>query len=292
MFGFRADFTGRGAEIFNAEAGRICPERRAFDLMRTGSGFKQTGVWSGMIRYNEIKALPQEEQNARLLQHFDNWPARFTLAERVCNAVNEAILHLDILPGEKISEEKLASVFGISRTPVREGLRRLQDMGLVKISPNRGAEVVTFSDQEIQKLGLVRIPMDMVAAQQAMYYSGMADFDELDQLCDACDEAVQKGDLFGRVQWDSAFHLKIVELSRNELLLKYQKENYLRLQYMGIIQFTKDRDSHEMVSLHREIVAAMRVRDEKRICHAIYNHSAPFHRLENIAPGWFKTSFE
>lgn len=104
--------------------------------------------------------------------------------------------------------------------------------------------------------------MDMVAAQQAMYYAGIADFDELERLCDACDKAVQDADLFGRVQWDSAFHLKIVELSRNELLLKYQNENYLRLQYMGITQFTKDQDSLQMVSLHREIVAAMRLHDE------------------------------
>ena len=196
-----------------------------------------------MIRYNEIKALPQEEQNAKLLRYFNDWSTRFTLAERVCNAMNQAILHLDVLPGEKISEEKLASVFGISRTPVREGLRRLQDLGLVTLIPNRGAEVVVFSDQEIQKIGLIRIPMDMVAAQQAMYYAGIADFDELERLCDACDKAVQDADLFGRVQWDSAFHLKIVELSRNELLLKYQNENYLRLQYMGITQFTKDQDT-------------------------------------------------
>jgi len=245
-----------------------------------------------MIQYNKIKAIPLDEQNTRLLQYFLEQPSRYTLAEKVYYALNEAILHLNILPGEKISEERLAAVFNISRTPIREGLRRLQDAGLITITPNRGAEVVTISAQETQKIGLVRIPMDMLAAQQAMYYGGPADFDELEQLCNACDEAAQKGDLFGRVRWDSAFHMKIAELSRNDVLIKFQRENYLRMQFMGVVRFANNEDTLQLVSLHKEILTALRLRDEKRAYRAIYDHSATFHHVEDIAPEWFKSGFD
>lgn len=97
-------------------------------------------------------------------------------------------LHRDILtgkrgPGSRVREEEVAETFGVSRTPVREALRRLSSNGLIELVPNRGAEVVRWATDDVEELFDLRCLLEGHAARRA----AERDDNDLDQLRDLCE---------------------------------------------------------------------------------------------------------
>ena len=96
-------------------------------------------------------------------------------------------LHREILtgrraPGARLREEEIAEAFGVSRTPVREALRRLSSDGLVELVPHRGAEVVRWAADDVEELFDLRCLLEGHAARRAAE-RGDADVDQLRDLC-------------------------------------------------------------------------------------------------------------
>ena len=164
-----------------------------------------------------------------------------TLSNMVYNDIKNKILHLEFHPKERISEESIAQQTGISRTPIREALRQLSNDGLITIYPKRYAEVAYYDNEMIRQIGTLRLSQDILAAQLAMYYGSDSDFDALDSIAKKCEEAGRQDDVYGRFQLDSEFHLKITEIGQNDLLLKYQKELYLKVHLIQIIKYKNSR---------------------------------------------------
>ena len=100
-------------------------------------------------------------------------------------------------PGSRLREEEIAERFGVSRTPVREALRRLESDGLVLVTPNRGAEVVRWREEDIAELIELRAMLEGHAARRAAAAGGL-DLDALGVLCDRMEECARDG-VDGRV---------------------------------------------------------------------------------------------
>ena len=84
------------------------------------------------------------------------------LRDVVFNTLRKAILKGELKPGERLMEIALAEKLGVSRTPVREAMRKLELEGLVTIIPNRGAFVNGISEQDVQDIYLIRARLDVV----------------------------------------------------------------------------------------------------------------------------------
>lgn len=204
------------------------------------------------------------------------------LSERVYQQVLDLIMTKSIKCGERIPEEKIAQMLGISRTPIREAMRRLSNEGIVNIYPKRYAEVVTIDDKLIKDLGTVRITMDTLAALLAIDHGSNSDFMELKRIADNCREAAVRGDINERIKLDSSFHTELTEISGNPILVKMQKELYLKVSLVQVIKYKDIEDSIKRVEGHYKIIDALLKRDTNAVIQSIQEHLGRFYSLTNI----------
>lgn len=196
------------------------------------------------------------------------------------HAIKEMIFCMELLPGARIPEVQLASKLAVSRTPIHDALRRLAAEGLVTVSANRGAVVTRFTDEQIREVGALRLAQDLLSAQLAAYYGSAADFERLDGLAAACEEAAAGGDVYGRIRTDNEFHLEIARISGNEQLIRQQFSLYQQIHLIQISQYTDVADSLQQIHHHKPIVAALRARDNGELRRLVCNHIRDFYHLE------------
>ena len=186
-------------------------------------------------------------------------------------------MHHVLKPGQKISEDELAGMLQTSRTPVREALRKLSGDGLVTIYPKRYAQVTYFTPEMARALGAVRMSQDILSGRLAICHGSDAEFAQLRQLADACEAASRAGDLYGRITADRNFHLRITEIGKNELLLRYQREVYRRIHLIQLQYVSLEDSAARRIACHNSLIDALCRRDEAaftrttcRICQEMY----------------------
>lgn len=202
------------------------------------------------------------------------------LADVVYEKIKELLLRQQIRCGEKIQEQALEEMLGVSRTPVREAVRKLSNEGIVTLYPNRHAEVICFDEDSIRDLGIVRISMDCLAAQLAIYNGSNKDFAQIRDLAVACQSAHEKGELYEQVQFDSQFHLKLAELSKNGVIVDIQKKLTFRTQLLQITLIGDTKSKVCDVQYHDDIIAGLYERNIEKAVQAILNHLCPFYHID------------
>ncbi|HEY3206130.1 MAG TPA: GntR family transcriptional regulator [Gaiellaceae bacterium] len=103
-----------------------------------------------------------------------------TKADDIAVVLEEAIVSGEIAPGTVLRQEQLSERYQVSRTPVREALRRLAALGLVSFEPNRGVRVRTLSRDELREAFLVRAELESLATEHAVPRMGERELAELD----------------------------------------------------------------------------------------------------------------
>ena len=116
-----------------------------------------------------------------------------SIAESVYDYIVELILTQQIKPGERIPEADVGQKLGVSRTPVREAIRRLESEGLVVVSTNRCVEVISFDEQSLVNIGVMRLALEQTSIRLAVYRGSNEDFNQLYEIAAACNEAAQAG---------------------------------------------------------------------------------------------------
>jgi DNA-binding GntR family transcriptional regulator len=186
------------------------------------------------------------------------------VADLAYKAVRESILSGAEPPGARLREEELAASIGVSRTPVREALRRLQAEGLVEILPNRGAVVVGWPEDELDEIFDLRTLLEGYSARRAAGHTTAEQLAELHRLCDTMD--LRMADLteeaYGEItDLNLHFHRVVHGAAANRRLLPL---------LAGIIQaplvhHTFHRYTHEELARsfaqHRELVQALAAGD-------------------------------
>ena len=209
----------------------------------------------------------------------------------VYSHIRELILHNELKPGQKISEEEIASMLHTSRTPVREALQRLSGDGLVTIFPRRHAEVTKFSEEMIHHIGYVRLTLDVMSAQLAIHYGSDADFQKLHKLADLCEDAFSAGDIYSAIISDRNFHLGITAITGNDILLNYGRATYLRLHLLQL-QFSVLLQSHEKRNhFHQTLLNAFNKRDSIGVTAAIANRYKEVYGLEDKIIDFYTKTF-
>lgn len=206
------------------------------------------------------------------------------LSEQVYNYLLSQILSNELNPGEKIAEAKIAQEFNTSRTPIREAMRKLESQGLIQIFPKRYAQVATFSEKEIQDIGMIRISLDILSIKLAAIYSSKAELLNLKSIAEQCLEAFKNKDGVKRRKLDSDFHKELCRISKNNLLFNMQEDLSLKIQFILIHNDFKSVNDEQHLYQHIQIVDAL---IEGNIEHALQldiQHLSEFYCLDIDSP--------
>ncbi|QGU96066.1 GntR family transcriptional regulator [Clostridium bovifaecis] len=206
--------------------------------------------------------------------------SRRNLSQKAYEQIKYMILHLEIKPGERIPEEKLADVVSGSRTPVREALRRLSEEGLVNIYPGRFSEVAYYDEEAVKQIGVLRLSQDLLSCQLAITNGSNADFALLNQLAEKCEIGARSGNIYERIAFDLEFHLQIAQIGANKLLIQNQKKLYMLIHLIQISKYTSVQDSIAQIENHRDIINALYNRDFKAIKVIICKHLQSFYDID------------
>lgn len=206
------------------------------------------------------------------------------LSDSVYHYLLDMILNMEIKPGDRIPEARIAEKFGISRTPIRDAMLQLANDGIINIYPNRFVEVAEWDDEMIKQLGVMRIQLDILAARLAIHYGSNADFMKMFVHSTRCLEAAKANDVARRIKEDCAFHLELSVISQNKNLLEFQRVNYLKVEFLqswrGVFLETPEEQHRQHHKLHDALMA----RDANLACLLLTKHHMHFHNLEGVYP--------
>ncbi|MEY8339160.1 GntR family transcriptional regulator [Lachnospiraceae bacterium 62-35] len=182
------------------------------------------------------------------------------LRDVVFNTLRQAILKGELAPGERLMEIQLADRLGVSRTPIREAIRKLELEGLVLMIPRKGAEVARISEKSLKDVLEVRRAMEELAIELACQRMESDDIKDLSEAHYRFSEAVRGGEPMEIAEADEHFHDIIYEGTGNVRLV--QLINNLREQmYRYRLEYVKDADKRQiLLSEHERILKAVRER--------------------------------
>lgn len=179
------------------------------------------------------------------------------LREMVYEELKMQILKGTIVPGTRLMEVDLADEMGVSRTPIREAIRKLEKEGLVTIEPRRGAYASQISTKDMVEILEVRQNMEGLAAAFAASRISPDQLTELKQVSDNYNKAVIEGNMEDMIKYDTRFHRIIVESCNNKVLvtmIEQLQELVLRFRY---IYYDNFRRAENMPSEHKVILEAI-----------------------------------
>ena len=176
-------------------------------------------------------------------------------AEFVHAILGGAILAGKFSGGERVREEEVAELLGVSRTPVREALRRLQAQGLLEPRAGRGLCVVALGPQQVLELYEMREVLEGAAARLAARHASASEVSLLENLLDACSVAEQDADRLAGV--NRLLHHAIYDASHNRYLLSALRGVYDSMALLGATTFTVTGRSKLANQEHRAIVQAI-----------------------------------
>jgi DNA-binding GntR family transcriptional regulator len=154
------------------------------------------------------------------------------LRDQVLAALRKGIISGDYPPGERLTEDRLAEDFGVSRNPIREALRVAEAEGFVVILPRRGAVVASPSSATIDDIFAVRERLEPLAARLAAERAASGDVTTLRAILEQAHLATEHQDLRRVAELNSALHLQILEMSGNPWLASIAKALYLHVQWV------------------------------------------------------------
>lgn len=194
------------------------------------------------------------------------------LREIVYEELRDLILKGEIKPGTRMMEIELAEDMGVSRTPIREAIRKLEKEGLVTIEPRRGAYVSDVSVKDMVDILEVRSTLEGLAAFLAAKRMTQAEKMELLETSNRFNEALKVGDMAAMIKIDTRFHHLMFEASRNKHLLQMVEalqELVLRFRYIYYKDFKR---AEEMPVEHMKIYEAIASGDAEAARDSAYNH--------------------
>lgn len=194
------------------------------------------------------------------------------LRDVVFDTLRQAILTGQLQPGERLMEIHLAEKLGVSRTPIREAIRKLELEGLVTMIPRRGAEVAQITEKNLKDVLEVRRALDALCAELACDRITNEEKSKLKEACNAFEKATRTKDARVIAQADVALHDIIVEATGNERLVQLI-HNLSQQMYRYRFEYIKDESQHDiLVKEHRVIYESIINNDKETAAKAAKLH--------------------
>ena len=199
------------------------------------------------------------------------------------DAMIDAIRRGDFLPGARLREEEVGAQLKLSRTPVREALRRLEAEGIVEHRPRAGAVVRQLSHAEVVELYEMRLVLERTAAEMAARHGSEAEFDTLSDLNRQIEEERENPARAAAINQE--FHRGLYLACRNRFLLDAARGLNNALLLLGPTTFTDTDRIDVVVGQHAAIISALESRDATAAGEAAAAHleTSLRHRLKALA---------
>ncbi|NLG94807.1 MAG: GntR family transcriptional regulator [Acetomicrobium flavidum] len=188
-----------------------------------------------------------------------------TSADYVYDELLHKILMRQIKPGEHLAEVNIAVSLGVSRTPVREALRRLASQGLLEVIPNVGAKVVSPTQKDLEDTFMVRNALETMAVRLAVKNINPTYLAEMEEAIKQEEQALRSGDFEEYLGVNEEFHRIIAQLSGNNVLEDFIKNCIARISiYTVFTEPPVEEIIRTSLAEHKEILNAIKERDVDR----------------------------
>ena len=206
------------------------------------------------------------------------------LRKDITRLLREAIIRGELLPGERLIEPEIADKLGVSRTPVREALLKLEAEGFLRVIPRKGAVVAPFSITEACEIYEILIEIESFAAQKSVE---LLKSDDIRAIIALEEKFERSTDQVEKIEANTAFHHYYIESCGNSMLadivtnLNHKLDRYRRLVFI---------DAGRVVSAqleHKKLIDAFKARDAAKVYRLIKRHltaskKSLIHSLEKI----------
>lgn len=186
------------------------------------------------------------------------------LREIVFETIRNAIISGTLKPGERLMEVQMAESLGVSRTPVREAIRKLELEGLVIMLPRKGAFVADLSVKDLTEVLEIRAALEGLAAGLASIRINEQELEELEMIALNFHKSIDNANIDELIQRDLEFHEAMFKASRNERLIQLNNNLREQVQRFREIYHKKVNKPRETSKEHYEMVEALSKRDSDK----------------------------
>lgn len=199
---------------------------------------------------------------------------KVTLVENAYHRIKMEIAENRMTPGNPMLEQEIAHTLGMSRTPVREALLRLEAEGLVEIIPRRGVKILPISKEDMQEIYEIFITLESFVAANLSQRNDLSkeDFRELEVATDDMERALQENDLDAWAAADHVFHQKLVEIYGNKRLTYILDMMRNQTHRLRLITRHLRKKPTQSVSDHRQILKAIYEGNSTKANNAVKKH--------------------
>ena len=194
------------------------------------------------------------------------------LRDVVFNKLRQAILRGELKPGERLMEIQLANKLGVSRTPIREALRKLELEGLVNMVPRKGAEVADITEKSLRDVLEVRKALEELSVQLACEKITEEEIEELKRVAERFKDTLDDQDVTKIAEADVAFHDVIYTATDNQKLILLL--NNLREQmYRYRVEYLKKEEAYpQLIAEHEELIDNISKRNKEEATRIMCEH--------------------
>ena len=196
-----------------------------------------------------------------------------TSADYAYQEMRRRIITKQLKPGQRLPEVNLAVQMGVSRTPVREALRRLASEGLVVIIPNSGARLAAPTVREVEDTFLVRGELECLSIRLAAQRISDRHIRRLEEAMVEEIQSIEDRDLESYLESNEIFHKTIADASGNKVLVEYVENIIGRTHAYGVFYDPfQQEETTPNAEPHKEVLVALRSKDEERCVRLMKRH--------------------
>ncbi len=190
--------------------------------------------------------------------------SRFSMREEVYNTLLKWIMEGVLRPGEKILDKDLAARLGVSRTPVREALRRLEDKELIESAANKWTRVAEVSLEEPERIYPIIWTLEELALSQVFQRITAADIKQMEAVNKTMKKAVKDSDPVKASWADVEFHRVYIEKTKNYHLISILDDLKVKYRRVEITYFGGSNYATDSLAEHDRILAALKEKNLER----------------------------
>jgi DNA-binding GntR family transcriptional regulator len=207
-----------------------------------------------------------------------------TLSDKIFQTLAAAIVSGQLKPGQRLDEPSVCRQFAVSRTPVREALRRLSGTELVEVAPRKGVTVAQVDVEKLTEMFEALAEFEALCARLSAVRMTTLEKKRLEMLNSSRESRMARGDHEDFALLNSEFHEAIYQGSHSPSIASVTRNFRQRIAPFRTLQFAPGQTEHSFRE-HDEIVRAILASDAERACHAMRDHvtRVGVHTIENLS---------
>ena len=194
------------------------------------------------------------------------------LRDVVFNTLRQAIMRGELKPGERLMEIQLANKLGVSRTPIREAIRKLELEGLVLMIPRKGAEVADITEKSLKDVLEVRRALEELSVKLTCDRITKEEMKELLQAAENFKKTLKSKDITEIAEADVRFHDVIYTATKNQKLIQLLNNLHEQM-YRYRIEYLKNEEVYpKLLKEHREIIDRISCGEKEEAARIVCEH--------------------